>query len=103
VVVGRSFCSRRDAPLKNFLGIQGTLPRANFQPFKEGLLERPATKGVAVSYRRTIDYEGKKPGLWTRTKGFKVIHTVKNLFCYVALICNLVQEFNGLVSKGPAI
>ena len=34
---------------------------------------------------------------------FKVIHTVKNLFCYVALICNLVQEFNGLVSKGPAI
>ena len=34
---------------------------------------------------------------------FKVIHTAKNLFCYVALICNLVQEFNGLVSKGPAI
>jgi hypothetical protein len=34
---------------------------------------------------------------------FKVIHTQKNLFCYVALICNLVQEFNGLVSKGPAI
>jgi hypothetical protein len=35
--------------------------------------------------------------------GFKVIHTPKNLFCYVVLICNLVQEFNGLVSKGPAI
>ena len=33
---------------------------------------------------------------------FKVIHTIKNLFCYVALICNLVQEFNGLVSKGSA-
>jgi hypothetical protein len=29
----------------------------------------------------------------------KVIHRRKNLFCYVAHICNLVQEFNGLVSK----
>jgi len=29
----------------------------------------------------------------------KVIHRSKNLFCYVAHICNLVQEFNGLVSK----
>jgi hypothetical protein len=36
-------------------------------------------------------------------EGVKVIHTVKNLFCNVALICNLVQEFNGLVSKGLAI
>jgi hypothetical protein len=33
----------------------------------------------------------------------KVIHSIKNLFCYVALICNLVQEFNGLVSKGSAV
>ena len=33
---------------------------------------------------------------------FKFIHSIKNLFCYVALICNLVQEFNGLVSKGSA-
>ena len=39
----------------------------------------------------------------TGDEGFKVIHTEKNLFCYVALICNLVQEFNGLVSKGLAI
>jgi len=31
--------------------------------------------------------------------GLKVIHSGKNLFCYVAHICNLVQEFNGLVSK----
>jgi len=31
--------------------------------------------------------------------GVKVIHRGKNLFCYVAHICNLVQEFNGLVSK----
>jgi hypothetical protein len=31
--------------------------------------------------------------------GAKVIHRGKNLFCYVAHICNLVQEFNGLVSK----
>jgi len=29
----------------------------------------------------------------------KVIHSLKKLFCYVAHICNLVQEFNGLVSK----
>ena len=36
-------------------------------------------------------------------QGIEFIHTPKNLFCYVALICNLVQEFNGLVSKGPAI
>ena len=28
----------------------------------------------------------------------KVIHTPKNLFCYLGAICNLVQEFNGLVS-----
>jgi len=34
---------------------------------------------------------------------FKIIHSIKNLFCYVALICNLVQEFNGLVSKGSAV
>ena len=38
-----------------------------------------------------------------RYEAVKVIHTVKNLFCNVALICNLVQEFNGLVSKGLAI
>jgi hypothetical protein len=38
-----------------------------------------------------------------RAGGSKVIHTRKNLFCYVVSICNLVQEFNGLVSiKGPA-
>ena len=37
------------------------------------------------------------------SEGVKVIHTAKNLFCNVALICNLVQEFNGLVSKGLAI
>jgi hypothetical protein len=36
-------------------------------------------------------------------RAFKVIHRVKNLFCNVTLICNLVQEFNGLVSKGLAI
>ncbi len=36
-------------------------------------------------------------------QGSKVIHTAKKLFCYVGSICNLVQEFNGLVSiKGPA-
>jgi hypothetical protein len=29
----------------------------------------------------------------------KVIHSSKKLFCNVAQICNLVQEFNGLVSK----
>ena len=30
----------------------------------------------------------------------EVIHRIKNLFCNVTHICNLVQEFNGLVSKG---
>ena len=34
-----------------------------------------------------------------KKEGSKVIHSNKNLFCYVAHICNLVQEFNGLVSK----
>jgi hypothetical protein len=33
---------------------------------------------------------------------FEIIHMIKNLFCYVICICNLVQEFNGLVSKGSA-
>ena len=33
---------------------------------------------------------------------FKIMHSTKNLFCYVIRICNLVQEFNGLVSKGSA-
>ena len=32
----------------------------------------------------------------------KNIHRNENLFCYVIRICNLVQEFNGLVSKGSA-
>jgi hypothetical protein len=32
----------------------------------------------------------------------KVFNKTKNLFCYVAHYCNLVAEFNGLVSKkGP--
>ena len=30
----------------------------------------------------------------------KVIHRNKNLFCNVLHNCNLVPEFNGLVSKG---
>ena len=29
----------------------------------------------------------------------KVIYRAKKLFCYVTHICNLVPEFNGLVSK----
>jgi len=43
--------------------------------------------------------EGNLPAAGTRKKLLKVIHRVKKLFCYVAHICNLVQEFNGLVSK----
>lgn len=31
---------------------------------------------------------------------FQVMHSIKKLFCNVMQICNLVQEFNGLVSKG---
>ena len=37
--------------------------------------------------------------LFLKITNLKVIHRGKNLFCYVAHICNLVQEFNGLVSK----
>ena len=51
----------------------------------------------------SVHYEGWKAHGSDKTNDFKVIHRAKNLFCYVALICNLVQEFNGLVSKGPAI
>ena len=51
----------------------------------------------------SIFYVASSPWLNEIAAAFKVIHTPKNLFCYVALICNLVQEFNGLVSKGPAI
>jgi len=35
---------------------------------------------------------------------WKVFNKTKNLFCYVAHYCNLVAEFNGLVSKkGPVL
>jgi hypothetical protein len=56
-----------------------------------------------IIYSFTMRNEGFFRGLRPSFKGLKVIHTLKNLFCYVVLICNLVQEFNGLVSKGPAI
>jgi hypothetical protein len=46
--------------------------------------------------------EFQKSGFGEKQLAFKIMHTVKNLFCYVVLICNLVQEFNGLVSKGSA-
>lgn len=50
-----------------------------------------------------FNYEGLSTVFHALSEASKVIHTVKNLFCNVALICNLVQEFNGLVSKGLAI
>ncbi len=34
-----------------------------------------------------------------RFRAMKVIHSNKKLFCKVMQNCNLVQEFNGLVSK----
>jgi hypothetical protein len=52
---------------------------------------------LSIIYEPFLTYFGR------RCEGVKVIHTAKNLFCNVALICNLVQEFNGLVSKGLAI
>ena len=74
----------------------------NIQSFKKnqalkGLSEAPIINCILIIYSV---FKGlrREP-----LKGFKVIHTVKNLFCNVALICNLVQEFNGLVSKGLAI
>ncbi len=33
----------------------------------------------------------------------KVFNNPKNLFCYVAHYCNLVAEFNGLVSKKGSV
>jgi len=74
----------------------------NIQSFKKNpadarRLECPIKYCLLISY--TYFWTCRKGGL----EGVKVIHTVKNLFCNVALICNLVQEFNGLVSKGLAI
>jgi len=57
----------------------------------------------ATSNCLSIFYKHFCPHFGRGYEGVKVIHTVKNLFCNVALICNLVQEFNGLVSKGLAI
>ena len=63
---------------------------------------RPETNAVLFGYL-SIAYECFWRHFGRRSEGVKVIHTAKNLFCNVALICNLVQEFNGLVSKGLAI
>jgi len=63
---------------------------------------RPTTHAV-ISYCILTSYEYFWMRFGGRDEAVKVIHTVKNLFCNVALICNLVQEFNGLVSKGLAI
>jgi hypothetical protein len=49
-----------------------------------------------------VHYEQFSSYVFILSKAFKVIHTAKKLFCNVTLICNLVQEFNGLVSKGLA-
>ena len=63
---------------------------------------RASFGGPVICYK-TITYEVFFNVFRTRRMGSKVIHTAKNLFCNVALICNLVQEFNGLVSKGLAV
>jgi len=63
---------------------------------------QPETKTIVYDYLSII-YERFWRHFGRRSEGVKVIHTAKNLFCNVALICNLVQEFNGLVSKGLAI
>ena len=63
---------------------------------------RPEAYPTASNCLSTL-YEHFCPHFGREYEGVKVIHTVKNLFCNVALICNLVQEFNGLVSKGLAI
>lgn len=36
-------------------------------------------------------------------EGTKVFNNIKNLFCYVTHYCNLVAEFNGLVSKKRSV
>ena len=63
----------------------------------------PSESRSTLSCCLSIIYELFWRGFGRRSEGVKVIHTAKNLFCNVALICNLVQEFNGLVSKGLAI
>ena len=83
---------------KEFWGFR----RLNIQSFKKiqalkGSPSRCVIICLLINYDVFWDYSQRC------LKGFKVIHTVKNLFCNVALICNLVQEFNGLVSKGLAI
>ncbi|HEV2479614.1 MAG TPA: hypothetical protein VGS79_08110 [Puia sp.] len=76
--------------------------RLIFNLLPNSLLGRaPSGGGVIICY--TTIYEGFLDGFLTCRMASKVIHTRKNLFCNVALICNLVQEFNGLVSKGLAI
>ena len=56
-----------------------------------------------VTSYKTVYCEGSSIIFQRLEKASKVIHTNKKLFCNVVLICNLVQEFNGLVSKGLAI
>ena len=85
-------------PIKKFWGFRAL----NIQSFKKN----QPLKGFlneALIYLISIIYSAFEGPVRRPLKGSKVIHTVKNLFCNVALICNLVQEFNGLVSKGPAI
>ena len=76
--------------------------RVNFQSFTKNRLVGMARKSF-VYYCNPIYYIYLKLVFQKAGSVFKVIHTPKKLFCNVALICNLVQEFNGLVSKGPAI
>ena len=73
-----------------------------FNLLPDSLLGR-ASPDAAIIHCKTTIYELFLITFPTRRMGSKVIHTAKNLFCNVPLICNLVQEFNGLVSKGPAI
>ena len=50
--------------------------------------------------RFRLIFYSKAPVIFEWIDLIKVIHSSKNLFCNVGHICNLVQEFNGLVSKG---
>jgi hypothetical protein len=54
---------------------------------------------LIINYFR-IEWEIFKKLRQRRLQVRKVIHRSKNIFCGVLQNCNLVPEFNGLVSKG---
>jgi len=53
---------------------------------------------LMMTFTQLIDFHSIMFATRLRVRVSKVIHKGKNLFCYLRAICNLVSEFNGLVS-----